>query len=178
MNPLYNILAAYSEYDTEIGYTQGMNYLAALIYIAVGDEVMAFALLTKVMYDLKWREVYADKLIKLMDLTLKIKKWLLREHKTIAVHLDACRVILEAQLSSPFMGLFANIVNMEFGLRVLDRFFFYGERAIIDIVKSSFRSQIKTILGKKESIDLNMYLTRQIYRDAISQNNFLPYRQN
>lgn len=90
MNPLYNILAAYAEFDTEIGYTQGMNYLAALIYIAVGDEVMAFALLTKVMYDLKWREIYADKLIKLMSLTKKIKYWLLREHKTIAVHLDAC----------------------------------------------------------------------------------------
>lgn len=57
---MYNLLSAYAELDPEIGYTQGMNFLVALIFIAVGDEVLAFVLLTKVMYDLNWRECYKD----------------------------------------------------------------------------------------------------------------------
>jgi len=44
-----------------------MNFLAALLLLAVNDEVLAFVLLGKVMKDLKWREVYLDGLGKLFD---------------------------------------------------------------------------------------------------------------
>jgi len=60
LNPIYNLLVAYSEYDPEIGYTQGMNFLVALLFLAVGDEQIAFELLIKVMFALNWREVYKD----------------------------------------------------------------------------------------------------------------------
>ena len=46
-----------------------MNFLAALLLLAVNDEVLAFVLLEKVMKDLKWREVYLDGLVKLFDLS-------------------------------------------------------------------------------------------------------------
>jgi hypothetical protein len=35
-----------------------MNFVAAVLFIAVGDEVIAFSLLSKVMHQLNWREVY------------------------------------------------------------------------------------------------------------------------
>jgi hypothetical protein len=54
-NPIYNILVAYAEFDSEIGYTQGMNFLVALIYAAVEDEVVVFGLLCKVMFERNWR---------------------------------------------------------------------------------------------------------------------------
>jgi hypothetical protein len=50
-----------------------MNFLAALLFIAVGDEVIAFSLMTKIMKELGWRDVYKDHLIKLVKLTKKIK---------------------------------------------------------------------------------------------------------
>jgi len=34
-NPIFNILVAYAEVDQELGYTQGMNFLVASIYMAV-----------------------------------------------------------------------------------------------------------------------------------------------
>jgi hypothetical protein len=37
-----------------------MNFLAALIYLAVADEVIAFTLLVKAMFDKEWRKVYLD----------------------------------------------------------------------------------------------------------------------
>jgi hypothetical protein len=50
-----------------------MNFLAGLLFVATGDEVVAFVLLTKVMFDLNWRECYQDQLILLVNITKKIK---------------------------------------------------------------------------------------------------------
>ena len=54
------------------------------------------------------------------------------------MHLDYCGVILEAQLSSPFMGIFANLIDLDQSLRVLDRFLYFGESGIVEIVKQAF----------------------------------------
>ena len=35
---LYNVLKAYSSYDLEIGYCQGINYLAAMLLTHIKDE--------------------------------------------------------------------------------------------------------------------------------------------
>ena len=49
MNPIFNILSAYAETDKQLGYTQGMNFLTGLIFIAVQDEVITFTILQRVM---------------------------------------------------------------------------------------------------------------------------------
>jgi hypothetical protein len=108
-----------------------MNFLAALIFQAVNDETVAFAVLLKVMHHHNWRDCYKDQLVKLVSITKKVKQWLIKNHKTIAVHLDFCGVILEAQLSSPVMGLFANLLGIEQSLLVLDRFILHGEQGLI-----------------------------------------------
>lgn len=76
------------------------------------------------------------------------------------MHLDSCGVTLEAQLSSPIMGLFANLVNLETSLRVLDRFVMFGEEGVMDIIKASFESQKLEILKLRDPFELQMYLTR------------------
>ena len=45
MNPIFNILTAYAETDKQLGYTQGMNFLTALIFMATQDETITFAAL-------------------------------------------------------------------------------------------------------------------------------------
>lgn len=76
----------------------------------------------------------------LINLTREVKLWLNKKHKATAKHLDSCGVTLEAQLSSPFMGLFSNLVPLETSLKVLDRFILHGANGVLDIVKSSFES--------------------------------------
>jgi len=44
------VLVAFSKHCPEVGYCQGMNYLAGLILIGIGfDESLAFAILVKLM---------------------------------------------------------------------------------------------------------------------------------
>ena len=44
-NPIFNLLQAYAELDKDLGYTQGMNFLVGIIFVAVQDEIMAFTIL-------------------------------------------------------------------------------------------------------------------------------------
>lgn len=172
-NPLYNILTAYAEFDQQIGYTQGMNFLVALLYSAVEDEVVAFGLMCKIMFELNWRDVYKDELLMLIQMTRKIQAWLKKDQCKISQHLDEAGVILEAQLSSPIMGLFANLVPLGTSLRLLDRFIMYGEKGVLSIVKKAFLEQKKTILGIEDPFELQIYLTRQIYLDSLTDNKLL-----
>ena len=52
--------------------------------------------------------------------------------------MEEAGVILEAQLSSPIMGLFANLVPLRTSLRLLDRFIMFGEKGVLSIVKKAF----------------------------------------
>ena len=52
-NPIFNLLSAYSEHDKDLGYTQGMNFIVAVIYTAVQDEVVAFSILQRIMQSKK-----------------------------------------------------------------------------------------------------------------------------
>jgi hypothetical protein len=66
---------AYSAYCPEIGYTQGMNYLVALILIGVEmEEVLAFKILTTLMEreiatKFKMQSIYENSLCGLFTLT-------------------------------------------------------------------------------------------------------------
>ena len=153
-NPIYNILTAYAEFDKDIGYTQGMNFLVALLYAAVQDEIIAFGLLSKLMFEQSWRLVYSDDLIQVLTITKKVQSWLEKEHPKIAQKLNEAGVVLEVQLSSPVMGLFANMVSLDVALRVLDRFILHGEAGVLSIVKKAFTAQKKVILGIKDPFEL------------------------
>jgi len=66
-NPLFNILNAYANYDSEIGYSQGMNIVGSWILKfmrievdgeLVYDEVNAFYVLVHIMKVLDYRNIY------------------------------------------------------------------------------------------------------------------------
>ena len=51
---LYNVLAAYSIYNTEIGYCQGMSNIAALLLMYLSDEERTFWALSQLMSSPKY----------------------------------------------------------------------------------------------------------------------------
>ena len=111
MNPIFNILIAYAETDKQLGYTQGMNFLAGLIFIAVQDEVIAFVILQRVMMSKQQAQelsksiehqetlsrgmmqesmfMFVDKMPKLKAFVAEIKRWLRTKQRLLLVHLEA-----------------------------------------------------------------------------------------
>lgn len=41
-NKLFNVLKAYANYDNEVGYVQGLNYVVGLMLYFIGDEEQVF----------------------------------------------------------------------------------------------------------------------------------------
>lgn len=57
-NRLYNVLKAYTSYDPEIGYCQGMNFLTAVLLQYIEDEEDAFWSLVFIMFERGWRDIF------------------------------------------------------------------------------------------------------------------------
>jgi hypothetical protein len=54
---LHNVLRTYSVYDSKIGYTQGMNFIASsLVYHC--DEFAAFWILVCIIKELELKDIY------------------------------------------------------------------------------------------------------------------------
>ena len=41
-NKLFNVLKAYANYDNEVGYVQGINYIVGLLLVYIQDEEKVF----------------------------------------------------------------------------------------------------------------------------------------
>jgi len=48
-NRLYNVLKAYANYDNEVSYVQGMNYIAGIMLYYIPDEELVFWSLVNLM---------------------------------------------------------------------------------------------------------------------------------
>ena len=61
-NKLFNVLKAYANYDTEVGYVQGLNYIVALMLFYIDDEEQVFWCFVALMHDRSrnWRMVYTE----------------------------------------------------------------------------------------------------------------------
>ena len=62
------MLKAYANYDAEIGYIQGMNYIAALMLYYIDDEETVFWCLYQLMVKNSWRETFIDGMPKLIEM--------------------------------------------------------------------------------------------------------------
>ena len=69
-NKLYNVLISYSNLDREIGYCQGINYLASLLVLNFHDEEDAYWCLVDLLMGKKhnWRGLFDENTSKLVEL--------------------------------------------------------------------------------------------------------------
>jgi len=67
-NKLFNVLNAYAHFDPEIGYCQGLNFIAALLIKVMETEEDAFYCLVHIMVVHNWRGCFDPQLSKLASL--------------------------------------------------------------------------------------------------------------
>lgn len=147
---LFNILKAYSEFDRNIGYCQGINFLALQILTVLKEEENSFWVLIYLMNDRGWRNLFlpgTPKLIKLMkqfEITIKTNLPKLHEHlKKVGMVFDE----LCGLFQSYFTTIFSFQVLNSFSLRVWDLFFHKEGYAIIEILINLLYLNETHILG-------------------------------
>ena len=115
---LFRILRAYAAFDPEIGYTQGMNFLAGLL-LAYLEEPQAFGAMVVVMHERGLRDLYRpDDGMAL----LQVRLWQLGRllPPRLAAHLEANAALPVLYASSWFLTCFAADFPMHFAARVMD----------------------------------------------------------
>jgi hypothetical protein len=66
-NKLYNVLKAYSVFDPQVGYCQGMNFIVLIILMNIYSQRKAFWVLVQLMFEKNWRYYFIDGTPRLMS---------------------------------------------------------------------------------------------------------------
>eukprot|EP00197_Chlamydomonas_leiostraca_P012793 CAMPEP_0202859570 /NCGR_PEP_ID=MMETSP1391-20130828/1623_1 /ASSEMBLY_ACC=CAM_ASM_000867 /TAXON_ID=1034604 /ORGANISM="Chlamydomonas leiostraca, Strain SAG 11-49" /LENGTH=484 /DNA_ID=CAMNT_0049538615 /DNA_START=127 /DNA_END=1577 /DNA_ORIENTATION=+ len=114
---LRNILRAYAAYDPEVGYTQGMNFLAGILLMFSPDEAHAFGALVVLMQDRELRRFYGRSMS-----MLQVQLWQLGKLMPgrLCKHMEACGVVPVLYGASWLMTCFSADFPVSFAARILD----------------------------------------------------------
>jgi len=182
--PLTNILKAYANFDPEIGYTQGMNFLAATLLhhmdlekiekdynvVESNYESEVFWVLVHIMMEKGWRHVYMDGTPKLLELLRGLESRLERELPKLHSLLinDLC---LNACFSQCYLTLLCYNSPLSFAKRVLDMFLLEGESVLTDILMKMLAKAEPEILKKRDMEVIYPFLRNDLVKFCYEQSN-------
>ena len=170
-NQLYNVLLAYANYDKEIGYCQGMNFIVALLIKHLENEEDAFYCMVHIMKCHDWRACYdmstskQVKLIEFLECVLETAWPEVYQH-----------IMTEIEIS--LVPVFASLISTIFiydspesvSTHIFDVFLLDGESAIFTLLLKMIELKEETIMNTYEH-DLLKYIRSVMSRECLEQIN-------
>ena len=152
---LYKVLLAYSKYNKNVGYVQGMGFLAAVFLIYM-DEESSFYMLHSLMKKYKLEGLYYDNF---PDLKKKCFVLLNMQKKYINKLYNIFQrdgIVPTMYASSWFISLFARTVDFNIAVRILDCFFLEGFKVIYRISLALFKLSENAFCSAKKGETLSL----------------------
>lgn len=170
-NKLFNVLKAYSTYDTDVKYCQGMNFIVFLFLKNLDDnEERAFWLLVAMMNKLKWRKLYKLDTPKLMKLLERLRKKMKKEVPEVYQHLMDQDLPIEGIFAPYFLTLFLYSTPINIAERIIDCFLYKGEDFLLEMTIRMLKMKRAKILKFDSeqgcSFELQMYLSKQMVEEC------------
>ncbi|XP_031725955.1 TBC1 domain family member 4 isoform X1 [Anarrhichthys ocellatus] len=129
---LYNLLKAYSLLDTEVGYCQGISFVAGVLLLHMSEE-QAFDMLTFLMYDLGIRQQFRPDMVSLQVQMYQLSRLLHDYHRDLYNHLEEHEIGPSLYAAPWFLTLFASQFPLNFVSRVFDFIFVQGTGVIFKV---------------------------------------------
>lgn len=142
---LYNILKAYSLLDPEVGYCQGLSFIAGVLLLHMGEED-AFDMLKFLMYDAGLRKQYRPDMIILQIQMYQLSRLLHDYHRDLYSHLEQQEIGPSLYATPWFLTVFASHFPLGFVARVFDMVFLQGSEVIFKVALSLLGSHKPLIL--------------------------------
>ncbi|XP_057191786.1 TBC1 domain family member 4 isoform X2 [Triplophysa rosa] len=152
---LYNLLKAYSLLDTEVGYCQGISFVAGLLLLHMSEE-QAFDTLKFLMYDLGIRRQYCPDMISLQIQMYQLSRLLHDYHRNLYTHLEEQEICPSLYAAPWFLTLFSSQFPLGFVARIFDLLFVQGTDAIFKValcLLSSHEGEILECDGFESIVD-------------------------
>jgi len=132
LHPLYNVLIAFVNYHPEIGYCQGLNYIAGLLLLVVKEEAAAFWLLTTLLEKIL-PDYYSSGMKGLLVDTEVIAELVRIRDPLVHQHLLKLGITWPLLCTKWFICLFVDVLPVETVLRVWDCMFYEGSKVLLRV---------------------------------------------
>ncbi|XP_028627133.1 TBC1 domain family member 4 isoform X5 [Grammomys surdaster] len=142
---LFNLLKAYSLLDKEVGYCQGISFVAGVLLLHMSEE-QAFEMLKFLMYDLGFRKQYRPDMMSLQIQMYQLSRLLHDYHRELYNHLEENEISPSLYAAPWFLTLFASQFPLGFVTRVFDIIFLQGTEVIFKVALSLLSSQEALIM--------------------------------
>eukprot|EP00050_Salpingoeca_kvevrii_P012734 m.24494 g.24494 ORF g.24494 m.24494 type:complete len:1144 (+) comp4281_c0_seq1:414-3845(+) len=153
---LYNVNKAYSVYDMEIGYCQGLSFISAVLLLHMPEEE-AFTVFVKIMYDYGVREMFKSGFELLQLKFYQLTKLLEELLPDLARHFEAQGVEVHMFASQWFLTLFAAKFSLPVVFRVMDVFLAEDINVLFNIALALLKGAQKDLLGMEYEDILNFF---------------------
>ncbi|XP_078402261.1 TBC1 domain family member 1 isoform X2 [Cetorhinus maximus] len=148
---LYNLLKAYSLLDQEVGYCQGLSFVAGILLLHMSEED-AFHMLKFLMYDMGLRKQYRPDMIILQIQMYQLSRLLHDYHRDLYCHFEENEISPSLYAAPWFLTVFASQFPLGFVARVFDMIFLQGSEVIFKVALSLLRSH-KPLILQHESLE-------------------------
>eukprot|EP00071_Canis_lupus_P030178 XP_022263735.1 TBC1 domain family member 4 isoform X4 [Canis lupus familiaris] len=148
---LFNLLKAYSLLDKEVGYCQGISFVAGVLLLHMSEE-QAFEMLKFLMYDQGFRKQYRPDMMSLQIQMYQLSRLLHDYHRDLYNHLEENEISPSLYAAPWFLTLFASQFPLGFVARVFDIIFLQGTEVIFKVALSLLSSQ-ETLIMECENFE-------------------------
>ncbi|XP_075708458.1 TBC1 domain family member 4 isoform X4 [Rhinoderma darwinii] len=143
---LYNLLKAYSLLDKEVGYCQGISFVAGVLLMHMSEQ-QAFEMLKFLMYELAFRKQYRPDMISLQIQMYQLSRLLHDYHRDLYNHLEENEISPSLYAAPWFLTLFASQFPLGFVARVFDIIFVQGTEVIFKVALSLLSNNKECIMA-------------------------------
>jgi len=163
---LFHVLAAYSMYNTEVGYCQGMSQIAALLLMYLDSEEDAFWGLSQLMVGRKFNMhgFFIPHFPKLLRFQEHHDKILMKKLRKLQKHLIANNVDTGIYTLKWFFQCFLDRIPFSLTIRVWDIYLLEGEKIMFAMAYTILKLHRKTLL-KMGMDDLLEFLQKTMETD-------------
>lgn len=142
---LFNVIKVYSVYDPDVGYTQGMAFIATPLIVNTKTEAEVFSLLIGLMKNYGLRDFFLPDMPGLMLMLYQFDRLLEENSPQLFNHLTREGIRSSMYATQWFLTFFAYKFPFEFVLRIFDIVFVEGIEAVLKFA-------VVLMLNNKEKI--------------------------
>ncbi|XP_064636063.1 TBC1 domain family member 1-like isoform X2 [Lineus longissimus] len=129
---LFNLLKAYSLLDKEVGYCQGLSFVAGVLLMHMQED-NAFVVLKYLMFKMGLRRQYRPDMVALQIQMYQLSRLLHDNYRDLYEHFEANEIAPTLYAAPWFLTLFASQYPLGFVARVFDLLFLQGMEVIFKV---------------------------------------------
>ncbi|XP_037732135.1 growth hormone-regulated TBC protein 1-A [Drosophila subpulchrella] len=164
---LYNILIAYAHHNRDVGYCQGLNYIAGLLLIVTDDEEKSFWLLKHIVENIV-PQYHSHNMANLLRDLAVFRELVIRRIPAVNRHVDNLGLPYPVIASKWFICIFAEVLPVETVLRIWDCVFAEGYKIVFRAALAMFVTHKNAILGCDDIAAL-----ANLFRDTMIQDSIV-----